>query len=576
MCTETPGLCSWGSPCAAARYGVCRYIFAKRRPPETDRARSTDASLARGRGIDEARLTRQLCTVSPPRSTSTTVIAPCLLAPISPSPCPWRRRRLACPPRPSFQARGPALCATSTTTRTPTSPRCLRMAVCQLRPGKTRAAGGRTRGLLVHMAAPAVPVSAARAVQAGAHPTRLRCRPSPKIQYVHICAPITLITSPSPATQVSTALSSPLNTPDLADWPTRLGGSQSLLLDNFVSPGNFPPSVARYSKTSPPRHGANSSTYRPRFASGSSRSHQFPSPHLDPPLLNFIPGLPPLKLPLPDISVEFPHQDSPSPSSPGRTYERYPTSPGSPLVQRVSGSPPSFPVSYQSSPSTASEADSPVLPPSNVAQSLGEEAEPLHSHAHAQEMDAFALATAVAASHSRSSFSLPPSVQSVGALPFVGTGEVAADSPRTPVHRRLSPALAGQRSQTVPSLQEETHGQDSGVSLLSEHPERTRTRRVSAPQPSIWRSTRPALARTISSRVDVGEDGRKHKSLRQPVLGKVRKIGERLRGLFKSKGESAPGPRAISGFAAAGCSPDSYGLMTTTTAITNVEYESVR
>ncbi|RPD82621.1 hypothetical protein L226DRAFT_32704 [Lentinus tigrinus ALCF2SS1-7] len=140
-------------------------------------------------------------------------------------------------------------------------------------------------------------------------------------------------TSPLTEHTVSTALSSPLNTPDLADWPTRLGGSQSLLLDNFVSPSGSPHPVTRYTKTSPPRRGIGTSTYRPRFSSGTSRIHNFPSPHLDPPLLNFIPGLPPLKLPLPDISVEFPYQEFPSPTSPRRTHEHYPVTPASPRGQ---------------------------------------------------------------------------------------------------------------------------------------------------------------------------------------------------------------------------------------------------
>ncbi len=59
--------------------------------------------------------------------------------------------------------------------------------------------------------------------------------------------------------------------------------------------------------------------------------------------------------------------------------------------------------------------------------------------------------------------------------------------------------------------------------------------------------------------------------LRQPVFGKVRKIGERLRGLFKNKVE--PVPKGSPGVASDSLE---YGLMTTTTAITNVEYESVR
>ncbi|TFK87786.1 hypothetical protein K466DRAFT_98282 [Polyporus arcularius HHB13444] len=381
----------------------------------------------------------------------------------------------------------------------------------------------------------------------------------------------------SPLTQhtVSTALSSPLNTPDLADWPTQLGGSDSLLLDNFVSPASSPHPAARYSKTSPSRHGAGPSTYRPRFSSACSRTHHFPSPHLDPPLLNFIPGLPPLKLPLPDISVEFPYQESPSPTAPRRPHEHHSISPA-PSGRRGPGYPsPRFPISSQSSMMSTPDADSPVLPPSNGLQPFGDESDmegSLRTHLHPPEMDAFALATAVAASQSRSSFAIPPSVQSSGALASVGTTYMVPDIPRSPTYRRPSATTeesAAHRGLMALDLREEAHGKGSGSCLLPEHPEPARSRRVSAPQPSIWRSSRTQPVRTISSRVDVGQDGRKNRSLRQPVFGKVRKIGERLRGLFKNKVE--PVPRGSPGVASDSLE---YGLMTTTTAITNVEYES--
>ncbi|RPD82620.1 hypothetical protein L226DRAFT_565182 [Lentinus tigrinus ALCF2SS1-7] len=219
--------------------------------------------------------------------------------------------------------------------------------------------------------------------------------------------------------------------------------------------------------------------------------------------------------------------------------------------------------------------DSPVLPPGNVAQPHDDEpdeAEVLDAQPPL-EMDAFALATAVAASHSRSTFSIPPSVQSTGALHSLGTSEIPVDLPRTPAYRRPSPATeasAGYRSRMTLKVEVQKDF-ESGQGLLPDHSEHTRTRRVSAPQPSIWRSPRPQPVRTISSRVDVGEDGRKHRSLRQPVFVKVRRIGERLRGLFKSKGE--PASRGSPGMAGAAYSPE-YGLMTTTTAVTNVEYES--
>ena len=81
------------------------------------------------------------------------------------------------------------------------------------------------------------------------------------------------------------------------------------------------------------------------------------------------------------------------------------------------------------------------------------------------------------------------------------------------------------------------------------------------------------MTRTVSSRVDIGQDGGpgKRKTVKQPVIGKVRKLGERLRGLFKSKADTPPKARSVSSRA----TPE-YGLTKTTTAITNVEYKSVR
>ena len=73
--------------------------------------------------------------------------------------------------------------------------------------------------------------------------------------------------------------------------------------------------------------------------------------------------------------------------------------------------------------------------------------------------------------------------------------------------------------------------------------------------------------RTISSRVDVGYDsaGERRSKPKQPVLQSVRKLGSRIRGLFKFKGDTKP-----KGIESGG--PPEFGMLTT---VTNVEYESV-
>ncbi|PIL32017.1 hypothetical protein GSI_06721 [Ganoderma sinense ZZ0214-1] len=387
------------------------------------------------------------------------------------------------------------------------------------------------------------------------------------------------------ATSASTATSSPLNTPDLADWPTLLDtncGSTT-----FLSPltSSIPPSdpLARFTPS-----GSNVSTlchYPPRLLHSASKDRHFPSPHLDPPLLNFIPSLPPLRLPVHGSSTGYLFPDSP-PAPPSPPSEACSTPPSfiipppawgysPPLPQTPCIATNFFPVTEHLQPSPQStaaptstdsqtpEADSPVLPPGCVPTTEG------FDHAVSAltppEMDVFALDTAVALSTSPSSFSTPLSVQPNSPAVVVATNAIGTDTDLD-AYRRPSETTEASVGH---------HGHDERIVIdptdASEHTERVLVRRLSAPQPIVWQSPRPPTARTISSRVDVGEDNGpgKRKMIKQPVMGKVRKLGERLRGFFKSKADTPPKARPTSSRA----TPE-YSLMRTTTAITNIEYES--
>ncbi|KAI1797830.1 hypothetical protein LXA43DRAFT_877377 [Ganoderma leucocontextum] len=397
--------------------------------------------------------------------------------------------------------------------------------------------------------------------------------------------------SPVTDATVSTATSSPLNTPDLADWPTLLdttSGSTTLLLHPLTSSSHPPDPVTRFDHLTP--SGSSMGAFYhcpPRLLHSASRDRHFPSPHLDPPLLNFIPSLPPLKLPVRGSSTGYLFPDTP-PAPPSPPSEACSTPPSFiippptwgytlPLPQPLCIATEFFPVTEDPQPSPhsiatpistdsqTSEADSPVLPPGCVPHTAGED-HVVPALAPPPEMDAFALVAAVASSTSPSSFSLPSSVQS-NSSPVITTSSNSTDKPDLDACRRPS----GTTEASVGH-----HGHDDRLvmdraGIASEHTERVLVRRLSAPQPIVWQSPRPPMARTISTRVDVGEDSGpgKRKTIKQPVMGKVRKLGERLRGFFKSKADTPPKTMSRS----SGATPE-YSLMKTTTAITNVEYES--
>lgn len=392
--------------------------------------------------------------------------------------------------------------------------------------------------------------------------------------------------------QASTATSSPLNTPDLADWPTLLDTNRgsSTLLDPLMSSSPPPDPVPRFDHLTP--SGSNLGMfyhYPPRFLNTAFKDRHFPSHHLDPPLLNFIPSLPPLRLPVHGSLTGYLFPDSP-PAPPSPPSEARSTPPSFIIPPPTSGYSPSFPQpsciateffpvteDLQHSPRSIAaltltdfhtlDADSPVLPPGCVAPTEGSDAV-VSTPTPPPEMDAFALATAVASSTSPSSFSIPLSVQSNSPPIMMTTHTDGIDEPDLDAYRRPS----GTTEASVGH-----HGYDDRVVFdhadAAEHTERVLVRRLSAPQPIVWQSPRPPTTRTISSRVDVGEENgpRRKKAIKQPVMGKVRKLGERLRGLFKSKADTPPKTRLGSSRA----TPE-YNLMRTTTAITNVEYESVR
>ncbi|KAI8995578.1 hypothetical protein BD414DRAFT_245623 [Trametes punicea] len=387
---------------------------------------------------------------------------------------------------------------------------------------------------------------------------------------------------------LSSAASSALNTPDLVRWTHLSSGMEGSQQPMAFAADDVPCHTVgiRFGKETPSPH-----------------HDHFASPYLDPPLLNIVPSLRLLKLPN-EVSSGFgedgPPRLPPSPlaescappplfsiPSPRRDYHQ--ASRRSSTVLSPSGlvndffpiadvtPDPSPQLTIASLPTSlyVSDADSLVIPPpeSDDIHTTG-----YHHSAFVQttpsapEMDAFALAAAVASSASRSSLSIPPSIQSFSCTPATGMIPLTPEVSRPCTHRdesNLTQASTGHRSRDAPSP-----GYLAGVSehgQILDIIDDARPRRRSAPPPTVGQTPRPVVAKIISSRVDVGDQSstRKAKMTTQPVLGKMRRFGERLRGLFKSKGASPPKKR---GSEAESMFP--YGLMTTTTAVTNVEYQS--
>lgn len=368
-----------------------------------------------------------------------------------------------------------------------------------------------------------------------------------------------------------------------------------------------------------------SRTQAPRYEAGVPLAKQsssplmrdrYGSPSLDAPLLNIIPGLPPLKFPLPVFSSRHGRYDSipapPSPlsdscsppasftiPSPRQDYSPSfcPSAAPSPSSIATDSFPieeatpqPSPQLTIPSLPSSAyvSDADSLILPPSERANvHIPGSIRPTFVHASpsASQMDAFALAAAVASSPSQSSLSIPTSFQSQFAS---GTSAATFDTPlasparvvRPYAHRQPScttQASTGHRAGTTRSvgfaeLVVADEDSDTPGIRSRDRMDDTRWRRRSAPPPIVRRSPRPLAIKTISSRVDVGSS-RRPRSAKEPVLGKMRKISERIRGLFKNK-DASPVKTRTSDLNSTQPAL-AYGLMTTTTAVTNVEYESV-
>ncbi|TBU48427.1 hypothetical protein BD309DRAFT_949752 [Dichomitus squalens] len=385
----------------------------------------------------------------------------------------------------------------------------------------------------------------------------------------------------SPIT-ISTALSSPLHTPDLADWPTHPDANGRL--DRGISSN----STTLSSEFFPFSSDLGTSSRSPRLAPSASREHPFPSPHLDPPLLNFIPGLPPLKLPVHSSANNpfFPESPPAPPSPPLEAcltpaslaitptgWESTPSisqSPDIPVeflpVVKVTRSSSLPPTSSVSTDSHLSEADSPVLPSGSDAHAADSHGAVLaHLSIPASEMDAFALAAAVASSASRSSFSIPPSVQSGSHPSTPMESPEGTHRPDLGAYRHPS----GTTEASAGHLVREEQLEEDRADVASEHTERVIARRLSAPQPTVHQTPRPQPVPTVRSRVAVGDGNGplKRKVTKRPVMGKVRKLGERLRDLFRGRAE-VPSKTLHSR------DTPEYGLMTTTTAITNVEYES--
>ncbi|KAI0374222.1 hypothetical protein BV20DRAFT_935455 [Pilatotrama ljubarskyi] len=399
---------------------------------------------------------------------------------------------------------------------------------------------------------------------------------------------------------LSSAASSALNTPDLAGMGSLLSGRNGSLLAVFGAgegTRDSPNAFMDSGKAPAPRHGA--SALVGKQASSPHMRDCFASPYLDPPLLNMVPGLPPLRLPLQSFASHFGHHDSPpAPPSPFSETCSTPTSFSIPSPRRehppstlrssgilspsclaadffpeINTTPePSPQLTIASLPTSlyVSDNDSLVLPPfesdnAGIAGSTRPVATILSPSA--SQMDAFALAAAVASSASRSSLSIPPSFQSASGTAATLDEPHNWDLSRPDAYRQQScvtQASAGHRSGEVYSHGDEAYDAPGGLAVA--HIDSSRARRRSAPPPTMRQSPHPITSKTISTRVDVGEEipPRKIKPAKQPVLGKVRRIGERLRGLFRSKG--SPSNKSSTN--------EEYALMTTTTEVTNVEYQS--
>ncbi|CDO75261.1 hypothetical protein BN946_scf184967.g14 [Trametes cinnabarina] len=298
--------------------------------------------------------------------------------------------------------------------------------------------------------------------------------------------------------------------------------------------------------------------------SSSPLQDRFPTAYLDPPLLKILPGLPPLKLPQ-EVPSEYELHDSP-PTSPSplsdsgspppslsmpplrREYHApsrrsstvlSPSGLGNDYFLAKNASPePSPQLTIASLPTSlyVSDADSLIIPPTGYEDLTSpgfHHSTFVQTSPSAPDMDAFALAAAVASAASRSSLSIPPSMQSASASLLTGSVPVLHKPPwDITVGRPLAPAIDAQmRRGTSWSIPGIAHG----------------------------------------SRVDVGEHSfsERSNSVKRPVFGKMRRFGERIRGLFKTKAGSPAKQKTDIEHPAL-----QYGFMTTTTAVTNVEYQS--
>ncbi|KAL7285271.1 hypothetical protein ACG7TL_000365 [Trametes sanguinea] len=429
---------------------------------------------------------------------------------------------------------------------------------------------------------------------AGAAPSACATMPSPQTPTSPDFIPLSASTSQdsrmSQSTEhtLSSAASSALNTPELARW-SRLSPRADA----------HQPTIACEAEH------ASRLDIGVRLVKGSSSPLQdrFPSAYLDPPLLNILPGLSPLKLPQ-EVSSQFGTHDSP-PTSPSSLLDSGPAlSRSIPPIGREYPAPsrrsstvlspsglindyfpiddatpePSPQLTIASLPTSlyVSDADSLIIPPSvheNLTTTGYHHSTFIQATPSAPDMDAFALAAAVASAASRSSLSIPPSIPSAAGSPAACEEPLGYDaSPPYPhmEHSSLVQTPLGHRSRDVPGSEHQDVVNDHGH-LMAESWDSSRVRRRSAPPPAVGRTPPPVAAQIVSSRVDVGDRSftRRSNVHKQPVLGKMRRFGQRIRGLFKSKGESPPRKTIVVDTPA-----PRYGLMTTTTEVTNVEYQS--
>ncbi|KAH9946667.1 hypothetical protein B0H21DRAFT_742583 [Amylocystis lapponica] len=386
-------------------------------------------------------------------------------------------------------------------------------------------------------------------------------------------------------TEASTVTSEGITTPEFID-PTTWSSHT-----NFFQPKSDFVSRSGSFGSLPTRHHQGSSTpditiEAPSPASSSPHVHlqRLASTYLDEPL--FTSDISPLSLPLSDFSFSFGNSEFCATNQ--NHVSRASTGSGPlPFVETLSNAEqlnraklqlpsetatnfypvPDAELEDQLTPSISSSSyshytDSPVLP---AEGGPGRSASPVPQitvrpfSPTSADLDAFALAAGAATVASQSSLSIPTSFRSVSASASMSAYASACETSRAQTHESAVASLAVATACASMDTVDRCHygyqcncGFDPDVSPIQ-------GREPIAPSPLT-------RARTVSSRVDVGVRAgalaKGERPARSLMLGKMRKLGGRIKNLLKTGRMSSP-------------SGELGVKTTTTTAVTAVEYQSV-